>query len=74
MKYLVVMRECYECDNNTPSDKVWAKIVEFKDEQEKEQAEKVYLNEYVEDEAFGASVDFFPLEELNEWVKVSEIW
>lgn len=74
MKYLVVMRECYECDNNTPSDKVWAKIVEFKDEHEMEQAEKVYLNEYVEDEVVEASVDFFPLEKLNEWVKVSEIW
>lgn len=74
MKYLVVMRECYECDNNTPSDKVWAKIVEFKDEQEMEQAEKTYLNEYVEDEAVEAGVDFFPLDKLNEWVKVSEIW
>ena len=75
MKYLVVMRECYERDNNTPSDKVWAKITEFKDEHEKQQAENTYLNECVEDEAVEASVDFFPLEKLqDEWVKVSEIW
>lgn len=74
MKYLVVMRECYECDNNTPSDRVWARIVEFKDEQEKEQAEKFYLNECVEDDVVEACVDFYPLEKLNEWVKVSEIW
>lgn len=74
MKYLVVMRECYECDNNTPSDKVWAKIVEFKDEEEKEQAEEFYLNECIEDDVVEASVDFFPLEKLDEWVKVSEIW
>ena len=75
MKYLVVMRECFECDNNTPSDKIWAKIAEFKNEHEKNQAENIYLNECVSEGATGACVDFYPLEDLkDEWVKVGEIW
>lgn len=74
MKYLAIMHEYYECDNSTPSDKIWAKVVELKNEQEKDQAEKLYLNEQVEDEAAEATVEFFPLEDLDgEWVKVEEI-
>ena len=75
MKYLVVMRESFECDNNTPSDQVWCKVSEFKTDHEKSQAENIYINECVEEGAIGAEVEFIPLNELDEeWVKVSEIW
>lgn len=75
MKYLVVMRECFECDNNTPSDKVWCKISDFKTDHEKNQAESIYLNECVEEGAVGGMIDFIPLNELeDDWTKVAEIW
>lgn len=73
MKYLVVMREYYESDNNTPSDKIWVKVANFESEQEKSQAEKKYLKE-VSDEAVDCEIDFRPLEDLSEWEKVMEIW
>ena len=75
MRYLAVMRECFECDNNTPGDKVWATIVELKDEREKRQAEKTFLTEILDDSAVGGSVDFIPLDALEKgWEKVAEIW
>lgn len=74
MKYLAIMHEFYECDNNTPSDKFWAKVVEFESDEEKEKAEDKYLEQYKEDEACEATIEFIPLEKFNEWVKVGEIW
>lgn len=74
MKYLAVMHEYYECDNNTPSDKIWAKVVEFKSDKEKSEAEDKYIEQYKEDEAYDATIEFIPLEKLNEWVKIREIW
>lgn len=74
MKYLAVMRELYECDNNTPSDKIWVKIEDFKNEHEKDLAEKTYIKEQTEDEAFDAEIVFIQLDELNDWKKALEIW
>lgn len=74
MRYLVIMRELYECDNNTPSDKVWVKIEDFKNEHEKDLAEKNYIKEQVKDEAFDTEITFIPLEKLNDWQKALEIW
>lgn len=75
MKYLVVLHEWFECDNNTPSDKIWVKITEFKNEHEKIHAEKVYIDEFMEDGCYDVSVNFIPIEEVEEeWAKVEEIW
>lgn len=75
MKYLVVLHEYFECDNNTPSDKLWVKITEFKDEHEKILAEKIYTGEFMEDGCCDVSVKFIPVEEIDEeWEKVEEIW
>lgn len=74
MKYLVILRVGYEPDNNTPSEEIWAKITEFKDEDEKNRAEEVYLEETAEN-SIGAIVQFFPLKDLDEdWEKVGEVW
>ena len=74
MKYLAVMHEYYECDNNTPSDKIWGKIVEVKNEKEKDELENKLLKECVEDEAYQADINFVKLEDLGEWVRLEEIW
>lgn len=74
MKYLAIMHEFYESDNNTPSDKFWAKVVEFESEEEAEKAEDKYIEQYKEDEAYEATIEFIPLEELSEWVRVGEVW
>lgn len=74
MKYLAVMHEYYECDNNTPSDMIWARVVEFESDKEKRKAEDEYIERYKEDEAYDATIEFIPLENFDEWVKVSEIW
>lgn len=73
MKYLAVIHGFNEPDNNTPADEIWAQVVEVKDEHEKIQAEKIYHDDFLED-YFAVEVGFFPLEELDEWGKVSEIW
>lgn len=75
MKYLVILTEHYEPDNNTPKEKVWAKVVEFENYHEKRQAEDIYLNESVEDGAIDAEVKFIPLDEIDgEWEKIEEVW
>lgn len=74
MKYLAILHEYYECDNNTPSDKIWGKVVEFENNKEKREAEDKYIEQYKEDEAYDATIEFIPLEKLNEWVKIREIW
>lgn len=75
MKYLVVLHEWFEGDNNTPSDKIWAKITEIKNDHERIKAEKVYLDEFSEDGALDISVKFIPLVAIDEeWEKVEEIW
>lgn len=74
MKYLVILRGFNEPDNNTPSDEIWAKVVDI-EMSEMAKCEKVYTNEFEGDYANSVSVDFYPLDEMdNEWVKVSEIW
>lgn len=74
MKYLVILRGFNEPDNNTPSDEIWAKVVDI-EMSEMAKCEKVYTSEFEGDYAHGVSVDFYPLDEMdNEWVKVSEIW
>ena len=72
MKYLIVMREFYEPDNNTPSDKIWAKVEDIEDENAL--SEEDYIKQYIEDEAYDATVRFIPLEDLTEWKKLEEIW
>lgn len=75
MKYLVVLHEWFEGDNNTPSDKIWAKITEIDNDHDKIKAEKVYLDEFSEDGALDISVKFIPLGAIDEeWEKVEEIW
>lgn len=74
MKYLVILRGFNEPDNNTPSDEIWAKVVDI-EMSEMVKCEKVYTSEFEGDYANSVSVDFYPLDEMdNEWVKVSEIW
>ena len=74
MKYLVILRGFNEPDNNTPSDEIWAKVVDIK-MSEMAKCEKVYTSEFEGDYTHGVSADFYPLDEMdNEWVKVSEIW
>lgn len=74
MKYLVIVRGYNEPDNNTPSDEIWAKTADI-EPSDIEKYEEVYMSEFEGDYANGASVDFYPIEELdNEWRKVSEIW
>lgn len=72
MKYLIVMHEIYECDNNTPSDKIWAKVEDIKDKNAL--SEEDYIERYKEDEAIDATIRFIPLEDLTEWEKIEEIW
>lgn len=74
MIYLVVLRECFECDNNTPSDKFLAQIMYIKSDKEKAKIEKVCLNELLDKEAIGGLVDFIPLSELNSMRKIGEVW
>lgn len=74
MKYLAVLHEYYECDNNTPSDKIWGKIFEVENEKELDELENKLLKESVEDEAYQADINFIKLEDLNEWEKLEEIW
>ena len=73
-KYLALIHEYYECDNNTPSDKIWGKIVEIENEKEKEKLEKQLLKEWVDDEACGSVIDFIKLEDLNKGRMLEEIW
>ena len=74
MKYLVVVRGFNEPDNNTPSDVIWARVVDIKPD-DMAKHEKNYTNEFNEDYEHGVSVDFYPLAELNDaWLKISEIW
>lgn len=74
MKYLVIVRGYNEPDNNTPSDEIWAKTADI-EPSDMAKCEKVYTSEFEGDYANGVSVDFYPIEELdNEWLKVSEIW
>jgi hypothetical protein len=72
MKYLIVMREFYEPDNNTPSDKIWAKVEDIEDKHSI--SEEDYIKQYKEDEAYDATIRFIPLEDLTEWEKLEEIW
>lgn len=72
MKYLIVMHEFYEPDNNTPSDKIWAKVEDIEDENFL--SEEAYITRYKEDDAYDATVSFIPLEKLTEWEKLEEIW
>lgn len=73
-KHLVVLRESFECDNNTPSDKVWAKITEL-DEEHLAQYEKRYVDEFNEDGPIDINVDFYPVSTVDEdWQKIAEIW
>ena len=74
MKYLVVARGFNEPDNNTPSDVLWAKMTDI-EPKDMAKCEKVYTSEFETDYEHGVTIDFYPLEELNEeWVKVAEIW
>lgn len=74
MKYLVILRGFNEPDNNTPSDEIWAKVVDI-EMSEMAKCEKVYTSEFEGDYEHGVGIDFYPLDEVNnEWVKVSEIW
>ena len=74
MKYLVIVRGYNEPDNNTPSDEIWAKTTDI-EPSDMAKCEKVYTGEFEGDYANGVSIDFYPIEELdNEWLKVSEIW
>lgn len=74
MKYLVILRGFNEPDNNTPSDEIWAKAVDI-EMSEMAKCEKAYTSEFENDYEHGVSIDFYPLDEMdNEWVKVSEIW
>lgn len=72
MKYLIVMHELYQPDNNTPSDKIWARVEDIEDENAL--SEEAYIIRYKEDEAYDATVRFIPLEKLTEWEKLEEIW
>lgn len=74
MKYLVILRGLNEPDNNTPSDEIWANVVDI-DIDEMAKHEKAYTSEFEGDYTHGVSVDFYPLDEMEHgWVKVSEIW
>lgn len=74
MKYLVVARQFFESDNNTPSDKVWVKITEL-EPADLARAEKVYIDEFNEDDPIDVNITFYPVSEVDEeWIKITEIW
>lgn len=74
MKYLVVVRGFNEADNNTPSDEIWVKITDI-EPSDLPKYEKVYTSEFEADYEHGVSVDFYPINEIDEtWLKVMEIW
>lgn len=73
MKYLFIARGFNEPDNSTPSDEIWCRTVEC-EPTEVARYEKVFIDEFSEDYAYGVEIMFEPLENFDEWVKVSEIW
>lgn len=75
MKYLVVVRGFNEPDNNTPSDEVFASVVECANDKEvmerRTQAYKDFENAFTE----GAEVMMYALDELKDnYKRVMEIW
>lgn len=74
MRYLFVARGLNEGDNNTPSDEVWAKVVDI-DPSEVEKYEKASIDDFADDYDYGVEIMFEPLENFeDEWLKISEIW
>lgn len=74
MKYLAIVRGLNEPDNNTPSDEIWARLIECEPDNivEKEQEIKKYWDE---DYPIGTDVVFIPVKEIKEgWVKGITIW
>lgn len=75
MRCLVILHEYFEPDNNTPAERTLIKISEYASAGEKARAESIYLNESLEDGAVAGSVEFAPLEELDEeWRLADEKW
>lgn len=74
MKYLFMARGFNEPDNNTPSEQVWAKVVEC-EPTEVAHYEKTFTEDFEKDYPYGVEIMFEPLENFeDEWVKVSDIW
>ena len=70
MKYLVVVRGFNEADNNTPSDEIWAKITDI-EPSDLPKYEKIYTSEFENDYEHGVSVDFYPINEIDEtWAMI----
>lgn len=74
MRFLAIVRGLNDPDNNTPSDEVWARLVECEpqDIPEKEKAIKKYWNRNY---PIGVEVVLIPLEIIkDEWAKGLTIW
>ena len=72
MKYLAILRGLNEPDNNTPSDVVYAKIIES--DERPQEIEEAIIHENEEDFDYGVEVSVMPLESLNDWTKATTIW
>lgn len=74
MKYLAVVKGCNEPDNNTPSDVIWARVIEC-EPVELEKKETDIEKYWAEDYPIGVEIITTPLSELEGcWKKVNEIW
>lgn len=77
MKYLVLLRELYEPDNNTPSDKIYTKVVETNDIEKYlyVEEEKLYQEIHAEEkECLDVILRARPLEDINDYTLMEEIW
>lgn len=72
MKYLAILRGLNESDNNTPSDVVYAKIIES--DKHPQDIEMTIVQENEEDFDYGVEVSVMPLESLSNWTKATTIW
>lgn len=74
MNYLIVARGFNEPDNNTPSDEVFVKIIDCKQD-EIERYVKRFEDDMYEDYPVGVNIEAVPVERIkDDWEKVVEIW
>ena len=75
MKYLAVVRGFNEPDNNTPSDEVFAIVVECANDREVMNARTKIYKDFENDFTEGAEVMMYALDELsNGYKRIMEIW
>lgn len=75
MKYVAIVRGFNEPDNNTPSDEVFATVVECANDKEVMEARTKIYKDFEDDFTEGAEVMMYELDYLSEGYKrILEIW